>query len=279
MSKTPVKSFLDYCYNAADLDGKIETLYSGIMGGRNRHGYVYGGQGEKYTADLAARWAANGRSIPPGMRLLMTKKAYFTQKCAKWYGRVVEDCSGLIVNAVRVGVPRYKDSTANDFINSRCTKTGPISTIPETPGAVVWKSGHIGVYIGNGWVIEARGTDYGVVKSKLSTQKWKKWGLLSAVDYGKETTEKAWTVSRVLKYEEDKPMQSGADVRELQARLIDEGFKTVLIGGKLKAVDDDGTFGPITAAAVKAYQKSKGLDVDGKAGKNTITALGGKWRG
>ena len=276
MSKTPVKSFLDYCYKAADLDGKIETLYSGIMGGNNRHGYVYGGQGEKYTADLAARWAANGRSIPPGMRLTMTKKAYFTQRCAKWYGRIVEDCSGLIVNAVRVGVPGYKDSTANNFIDARCTKTGPISTLPETPGAVVWKSGHIGVYIGNGWVIEARGTDYGIVKSKLSTQKWKKWGLLSAVDYGKET-ESAWSVSRLLKLTE--PMQSGADVRELQARLIDEGFKSVLIDGKLKTVKADGTFGPITEAAVKAYQKSNDLSVDGKAGKNTITALGGKWRG
>ena len=34
-----------------------------------------------------------------------------------------------------------------------------------------------------------------------------------------------------------------------------------------------------TQAVVKAAQKELGLTVDGKAGKQTITALGGVWRG
>lgn len=270
---TPVKAVLDYCQAAADLKGNVSTLYNGIVAGANRHGYVYGGQGETWSKELAEKWVKNKRSIPPGR--METRKSYFTVSCAKWYGRTVEDCSGLIVNAIRTKTPGYKDRNAATFIKE-CTETGKIATIPEVPGICVWKSGHIGIYIGNGWVIEARGTDYGVVKSKLSTQKWTKWGYLSGVDYGEAKPDK-WTVTRLLKLTD--PMLRGDDVKELQTRLINEGFKKVLVNGELKTVKADGIFGEITAAAVKAFQKSAKLAVDGKAGRNTITALGGVWRG
>ena len=48
-------------------------------------------------------------------------------------------------------------------------------TIPDTPGLAVWKPGHIGVYIGNGEVIEAMGTKYGVVKTQLQGRGWTHW--------------------------------------------------------------------------------------------------------
>ena len=39
---------------------------------------------------------------------------------------------------------------------------GSIETIPEQPGISVHFNGHTGIYIGNGQVVEARGTFYGV---------------------------------------------------------------------------------------------------------------------
>ena len=57
---------------------------------------------------------------------------------------------------------------------------------------------------------------------------------------------------------------SGADVKELQQALLDAGFDC----GKA-----DGDFGPKTDAAVRAFQKAKGLDSDGQAGPKTIAAL------
>lgn len=64
----------------------------------------------------------------------------------------------------------------------------------------------------------------------------------------------------------------GDDVKNLQKALIGKGYSC---GGK----GADGQFGDNTESAVKKFQKAKGLTVDGKAGKNTITALGGKWNG
>ncbi len=51
----------------------------------------------------------------------------------------------------------------------------------------------------------------------------------------------------------------GPAVRELQKFLADAGFK----------VAQDGSFGPQTEGAVKAYQKAKGLKVDGDVGQQT----------
>lgn len=59
---------------------------------------------------------------------------------------------------------------------------------------------------------------------------------------------------------------SGNSVRALQAILIANGYSC----GKWGA---DGSFGGDTLAAVKKYQKAKGLSVDGIVGAKTWNAL------
>ena len=44
----------------------------------------------------------------------------------------------------------------------------------------------MGVYIGNGKVIEARGHKYGVVETNLVGRGWKQWGKLNWIDYVEE---------------------------------------------------------------------------------------------
>ena len=56
----------------------------------------------------------------------------------------------------------------------------------------------------------------------------------------------------------------GSAVRRLQQQLESEGFDP---GGV------DGKFGPRTQAAVMAFQRAKGLRVDGSVGENTSAAL------
>lgn len=58
----------------------------------------------------------------------------------------------------------------------------------------------------------------------------------------------------------------GPAVEKLQRALIEHGF----LSGKA-----DGIFGPVTRAAVMAFQRAKGLAVDGIAGPQTLNALYG----
>lgn len=57
----------------------------------------------------------------------------------------------------------------------------------------------------------------------------------------------------------------GESVKKVQQKLADYGYYS---GGI------DGIFGPKTSAAVKAFQKAKGLSVDGVVGTQTLKALG-----
>src|SRR5215467_1109039 len=58
---------------------------------------------------------------------------------------------------------------------------------------------------------------------------------------------------------------SGAEVKQLQEKLKEANFDPGI---------PDGVFGAGTEAAVKAFQKSEGLDPDGVAGPRTLTKLG-----
>ena len=93
------------------------------------------------------------------------------------------DCVGLIKSYYfgGVGSPDYK--TAKDYnvgtmYNAAKTK-GKIATMPQTEGILVMTAnfGHVGVYIGNGQVIECtlHGSRDGVVQTAFSAGSWAYW--------------------------------------------------------------------------------------------------------
>ena len=110
---------------------------------------------------------------------------------ANWLGGRTTDCVGLIkgygwldpdtltIGYATNGMPDYG---ANQMYRS-ASVSGTIDTIPEIPGLAVWCDGHIGVYIGNGEVIEAMGTKYGVVKTKLADRNWTHWLEIEYISY------------------------------------------------------------------------------------------------
>lgn len=78
------------------------------------------------------------------------------------------------------------DKSANGmftYAKSKGLKWGKISTIPEVPGLAVRYDGHVGFYVGNGEVIEARGFNYGIVKTKLAGRKWDHWYEFPGIKY------------------------------------------------------------------------------------------------
>ena len=111
---------------------------------------------------------------------------------ARWIGRLVTDCSGLlrwalkqlgedIVHHARYQYTDYCDNKGR-LINGRREDGSPI-----LPGTAVFLKGseshihHVGVYVGNDTCIEAKGTVYGVVTSRRDH--WDYWGELRMIDY------------------------------------------------------------------------------------------------
>lgn len=140
--------------------------------------YWYGTFGNKATANL---YAAKKKDYP---KYYVSWNDFPTQ-----YGKRVHDCVGLIKGYLWsesvTATPKYnseQDLSANGM-RSACAERGDISTMPDIPGVLVFMSGHVGVYIGNGEVIEARGHEYGVVKTKLEGRGWRWWGKCPFIEY------------------------------------------------------------------------------------------------
>lgn len=117
-----------------------------------------------------------------------------------WMGKRVTDCVGLIKGYMWLDEETSKiiydsktDVNAN-MMYSNAEEKGIIDTIPEITGLCVYKKGHIGVYIGNGQVIEARGTKYGVIQSPLkgnNSAGWTHWLKCPYIEYKEATKEKS----------------------------------------------------------------------------------------
>jgi len=108
-----------------------------------------------------------------------------------WLGGRTTDCVGLIKGygwldpdtlTINYGTNGMPDVGADQMYNNATVK-GDISTMPDIPGLAVWHKGHIGVYIGNGEVIEAMGTKYGVVKTKLADRSFTAWLEVPYISY------------------------------------------------------------------------------------------------
>ncbi len=115
-----------------------------------------------------------------------------TEKYKSELGERVHDCVGLIKGYLWsenfVSTPEYnasQDVSANGMLK-KCTEKGTFDTMPEMPGILVFKKGHVGVYVGNKKVIEARGFNYGVVETQLDKRGWTHWGKCPWITYPKD---------------------------------------------------------------------------------------------
>ena len=162
--------------NAADL-----VTYA-IHAWESGWGYVWGTYGNVLTESLLAHKVSQ---YPDGVG------NHEDIIRANWLGGRTADCVGLIKGygwlspetmTIDYGTHGMPDIGANQmYYNAK--ESGPISTMPDVPGLAVWHEGHIGVYIGNGQVIEAMGTRYGVVKTELADRGWTHWLKVPYINY------------------------------------------------------------------------------------------------
>lgn len=133
----------------------------------------------------------------------------------QWVGHYVSDCSGLFYWAYKqLGGYMYHGS--NTMWDKYCTSKGKLSSGKRTdgkelkPGTAVFvlkgtsNRSHVGLYVGDGNVIEASGTKVGVVITKITNSKWCEWGELKNTIY-----DVSFSVSTPAPSGGDKPVSTG----------------------------------------------------------------------
>lgn len=211
------------------------------------------------------------KSYPKIVTLLYMAKA----RNKKQVGRINVDCSGLIAG--------YRGkNVGSSQLRATAKKRMPIAEVEKfAKGTVLWKSGHVGVYIGleNGvpMCVEAKGINYGTVKSRVADTKWEYGLTFSDMEY--EYEEKVPGLDRqpnpytepTVTIKKGSKDTNGTGVRWVQWELREAGFDKEFTynGKKYKPVTVDGSAGPITDAAIRSFQQSCKLQVDGKCGPTT----------
>ena len=191
-------------------------------------------------------------------------------------GKVNTDCSGLIGAYLGVELSSAQMyAVADQRIMYESYAWFPV-------GTVLWKPGHVGVYLGKRdgayRCVEAKGINYGTICSDVSDNDWKCGLLFPWVNYDVEshiidnTAEKfsitrkgenpylrpcAWIMQpeEAAKHPETKKITHGEGVRWLQWELCEAGYP----------ISVDGVFGSETKTALQKFQISCELCPDGIA--------------
>ena len=167
-------------------------------------GYIWGAMGEKVTEAMLVEWArrVGGPETSQGKTIMEVGR--------KWLGKYAWDCSGLFRAITKELLKAYKSGGATTLFNTLCTATGRIGSMPDIAGIAVFRAkagsdtqmAHVGLYIGNGMVVHARGTSYGVVYEHISKHAWTHWGAVEYIDLG-----------QTIEGSEPKPMNKLYDAR------------------------------------------------------------------
>ena len=227
--------------------------------------YVLGAWGWPMTDSAKARCLAEqafNRKPERQEKIMSTSQGVFGFDCVGLIKGVLWgwDGSGEIYGGAGYAVNGVPDKNADQVIALCREVSADFGHIQV--GEVVWFAGHIGVYVGDGLVVECthRWSD-GVQLTRLTGRGWQKHGKLPWVEYEE-------TPLRTLRKGD-----TGEDVRALQILLAGRGCK-----GKMFEAGY-GSFGGNTEGAVKLYQQACGLPVTGVADMTTWLHLLGKGDG
>ena len=227
--------------------------------------YVFGAWGSLCTPALRKKYARYNPEHKDAIYKacqVLTGKAKTCEGC-KYDGKLAFDCRGFThwclehadIIDLYGGGTNVQYNTASNWMAK-----GEIQDMPDLPCILFQKKNkkmvHTGVYVGNKKVIHAQ---VGVQLSNL-TNAWTHY----AIPKGMYTEDEIRAAGGIILMTTLKLGSRNSSVKELQKYLKDYGYYNG---------DIDGAFGKKTEEAVKAFQETHGLKVDGIVGDATWAKL------
>jgi N-acetylmuramoyl-L-alanine amidase len=190
------------------------------------------------------------------------------QTAAKLYGCTDNDGDPAATEA-------YSGAWVRDAQNGGLTPTDAAAA-NNTPGVILirrpplpGKMGHVAIADGAGGTVEAAGVGLGVRRDKVEGRLWHLYAMVPGISYA-ATRAKVKPEPLPFLLTLTQPRTSGPIVTRVQRALKSKGVNP----GKI-----DGVYGPLSVAAVAAFQQMNRLVADGTVGPRTAKKLGVKWPG
>ncbi|MDO5022442.1 MAG: NlpC/P60 family protein [Eubacteriales bacterium] len=214
--------------------------------------YVYGGTGKKCTPEYRRARIKQYPQYALGITKNCPVLNGSSLDCSvcKYQNKLAFDCAQLVRRALQNADIILPSGASSQWLRGDWEYKGPIDAKAQEMLCVVFREGgspmkHVGLSLGDGFVVDARGHNTGVIKSKFYDYPWTHY----AVPKG------------LYDYKED-----SIDIKKLQEKLIENGFPLPRYGA-------DGKFGSETKKAMQNYQKSRGMQISPTPQKPTYDAL------
>ncbi len=136
-------------------------------------GYVWGARGEVCTEALLARLQAQ-----------YPDQTNITTACRKWLGKRAYDCATLVrygLDSVEIAIC---SGASSQWKGSYWAEKGPLSAMPRERVCILYNEsasaspmGHTGIYLGDGYAVDARSSAKGVIRSALGSRTWSHYAI------------------------------------------------------------------------------------------------------
>ena len=227
--------------------------------------YVYGAWGEECTpSNRRRRIRAEHPTIVTGCPVLNPKSKATSCEGCKHQGQLIFDCRGFTYYCLKqAGVEISGGGATTQYNTTRnWMKQGKIKDMPNVVCCVFQKNSlgrmaHTGLHIGDGNIIHCQ---VGVQTGRTSDKAWTHFAIPKGLYNEIEIKESGEVISMATL----KKGSSGEEVMQLQQILNGLGYDCGVADGK---------FGSKTQTAVQAFQKDRGLTVDGLVGPATWEIL------
>ncbi|MGI6214418.1 MAG: NlpC/P60 family protein [Christensenellales bacterium] len=214
--------------------------------------YVYGATGKlctkEYRRARMIQYPEYASAITKNCPVLSNKQSG-CESC-KYFNKLSFDCAQLVRRAFQQADISLPSGASSQWLRGSWAYKGPIEEKAKSTLCAVFRSGgspmkHVGVSLGNGYVVDARGHGSGVIKTAFESYPWTHYAVPFSLD------EKG---------------ENYVDIKKMQDMLIKAGFSLPRFG-------IDGRFGSETKKAMQMYQKSRGILISETPNISTYKAL------
>lgn len=224
-------------------------------------GYIWGSRGAVLTPQLLAQYKKNSPDHVD------------TSIVSKWMGLETYDCASFIAAAMNAGgVKMSASGVSTQWKKTKWADKGTIDTLPKDRVCCLYREDpqanpmqHGGVYLGNGYEIDASGSKTGVIKRKVNAYKWTHWG----VPKGLENQESNDEVIKVL-YTGTVYAANGRDVRMRAGMSTNANvIKSLPVGTPVNVLEEyngwykigvDGSVGYMMSDFIKKEEQSSPIE-------------------